>query len=357
MTHPSKLPLILDDVELPEPLPPIALVAFIRPDLLTHVLTALEQQTLLPPKMIAFIDGPRNDEDKPAIQECIALLQEFSKTIPVEIIAREQNLGCDRNVILSLTEGFVTHPALVYLEDDIVPAPYFYDRICRLVAAYRDHREVFSVGAYANFPQELEPLIQEDFIVSNRPFSFGFATWRDRWQEIGLAHQPPGYNPFKTFAKIPATIQTKSTIVNQFFIEKNKQTDWVITMTLGALYLNRVHITPTTSFTRNIGFGHPDAKTYNSGSEPNWANARYNPDAYPNRLPTSLELPELLATPLSGAKLAKHLTNCRGIWLSPAALGHFLSRFRSLPDASGFLGLFLSRSIMMLRRWRNGLPI
>ena len=358
MMHDPALPLALDDVNLPIQLPPIVIVAFTRPDLLQHVLAAIGRQSLLPPRIIAYIDGPRHDKDKPTIQDCITLLEEFSQTVPVEIVAREQNLGCDRNVVAALTEVFVNYPALVYLEDDVVPTPCFYDRICRLLAAYQGHRRVFSVSAFANFPEELEPLTQQqDFIVSHRVFALGFATWADRWQEIGIAHQPQGYNPFQTFAKIPATIQTQSTMVNQFFLEKNRQTDWVITMTLGALYHDRVHITPTASFVRNIGFGHPEAKTYNQGGEPAWANAKYDPEIYPNRLPASLALPELLAAPLSGAKLAQYLANCRGLWLSPAALGHFVQRYPGWQDVSVFGQLFLKRSLMMLRRWRSGLPV
>ncbi len=349
------LPLLLDDVQLPAQLPPIVVVAFTRPDLLQQVLTAIGRQSLLPPRIIAYIDGPRSDQDKPAIQGCIALLEEFAAIVPVEIIAREQNLGCDRNVVSALTEVFTHYPALVYLEDDVVPTPCFYDRICRLLTAYRDQRQVFSVSAFANFPEALESLAQhQDFMVSHRVFALGFGTWANRWREIGMADHPQGYNPFQTFAQIPATIQTQSTIVNQFFLEKNQQTDWVITMTLGALYHDRIHITPTASFVRNIGFGHPEAKTYNQGGEPAWANAKYDPNAYPNRLPASLVLPELLAAPLRGTQLAQYLANCRGLWLSPAALGHFLQRYQGWRERAAFVQLFLKRSLMMLRRWRSG---
>jgi len=355
--HYQKLPLLLDDVKLPEQLPPIVVVAFTRPELLQQVLSAIDRQSLLPPRLIAFIDGPRSEKDKPLIQACISLLEDFSRTVPVEIVAREQNLGCDRNVVAALTEVFNQHAALVYLEDDVVPTPCFYDRICRLLEAYRDHPQVFSVSAFANFPVELKALIhQQDFIVSNRVFALGFASWADRWHEIGIANQPQGYNPFKTFAKIPATIQTQYTMVNQFFLEKNKQTDWVITLTLATLYQGRVHITPTVSFVRNIGFGHLEAKTY-KGCEPAWANAQYDPDTYPNHLPSSLELPKLLATPLSGVNLAQHLENCRGLWLDPSALGHFLRQYPGWQNVSVFMKLFLTRSLLMLRRWRSGLTV
>ena len=358
MMSPDKLifPNCLNEVILPAELPPIVLVAFTRPELLEEVLSAISQQSLLPQQILAFVDGPRTARDGPLIRQCISLLETFSQQIPVEIVVRPHNLGCDRNVISALTEVFSVHSTLVYLEDDVVPNPCFYDRMCRLLETYRNHQQVCSVSAYANFPQELEPLIERDFIVSNRVFALGFGTWADRWHELNLSNQPQGYNPFKNFYNIPATIQTKYTLVNQFFLEKNIQADWVITLTLNALFNNRVHITPKVSFVRNIGCGHPEAKTYR-GSEPAWINARYEPSARPNSLPSSLELSEILASPLKGLALARHLENYSGLWLSLSAIRHFLWKYPGLQNMAAFLKLFLFRLPILLRRWRSGLPI
>ena len=349
-------PSSLDGVALPKELPPIVLVAFTRPELLEEVLSAISQQTLLPQQILAFVDGPRTARDEPLIRECVSLLETFSQQIPVEIVVRPQNLGCDRNVISALTEVFSLHSTLVYLEDDVIPNPCFYDRMCRLLETYRSDQQVCSVSAYANFPQELEPLIDRDFIVSNRVFALGFGTWVDRWQELNLAGQPQGYNPFKNFYNIPATIQTKYTLLNQFFLEKNSQADWVITLTLNALAKNRVHIIPKVSFVRNIGCGHPEAKTYR-GSEPDWINAKYEPSARPNSLPSSLELSDLLAAPLDGVTLARHLENSSGLWLSLSAVRHFLWKYPGLQNRASFLKLFLLRLPILLRRWRSGLPM
>jgi len=265
-------------------------------------------------------------------------------------------LGCDRNVISALTEVLSLHSTLVYLEDDVVPNPCFYDRMCRLLEAYRNCEQVCSVSAYANFPQELEPLIEEDFLVSKRVFALGFGIWADRWHKLNLAGQPHGYNTFKNFYNIPATIQTKYTLVNQFFLEKNRHADWVITLTLNALSENLIHIIPKVSFVRNIGCGHPDAKTYR-GSEPTWINARYEPSARPNCLPSSLELSDILATPLDGVTLARHLESFSGLWLSLPAIRYFLWMYPGLQNRAAFLKLFLSRLPILLRRWRRELPI
>jgi hypothetical protein len=353
----SQLPVSLDEISLPEELPPIVLLAFTRPDLLQQFLPAIAKQTLLPRHIIAFIDGQRNEKDQPLINECISLLTEFSQTIPVKIINQQHNLGCDAHAIYAITEALSHHPTIIYLEDDTIPNPYFYDRMCRLLEAYRDYPQVFSITAYANFPSEIREMITTDFMVSRRVFAYGLATWADRWQKLNLSDHPQGYNPFGHFYNIPATKQTKYTIVNQFFLEKQNQKDWVITLTLAALHQGYIHITPMASLVDNIGFGHPQAKTYNSGGEPNWGNAHRDLSSRPNILPASLELIEPLAKPLDGVELVQHLENCQGLWLSPAAMRYLLTKYNSLPECIAILRLFFSRLVMMIRRWRREMPI
>ncbi|MEB3357984.1 MAG: hypothetical protein VKK04_14750 [Synechococcales bacterium] len=347
------LPTSLDQVPLPDPLPPLVITAFTRPDLLTPVLDGIRQQTLLPPRMIAFLDGARHERDEPLIQDCVALLNGFSTTVPVEIVRRSRNLGCDQNVITGFTEVFRHHEALVYLEDDDVPNPHFFDRLCRLLAAYQPHPQVCSVSAYANFPEGLADQIDTDFMVSRRVFSWGFGIWRDRWQSLDLANRPGQFNPFGSFYQIPATEQTKLTLVNQFWLEHNHKTDWVITLTLAAFHANQVHITPLKSFVNNIGFGHPQSETYRKSS-PDWVNAHYDAAVHPDLLPPSLELHPQIQARLSGWALARHLAQASGLWLHPRALWHFLTAYpdwRSLPL---WLGLFLRRSPQLWIRWRSG---
>ncbi|AFY99519.1 sugar transferase [Calothrix sp. PCC 6303] len=352
------MPISLDDVALPKDFPPLVLIAFTRPDLLKEVLIGLSQQSLLPKKIIAFIDGARNAKDQPLIEQCIVLLKDFSLTIPVDIVARPNNLGCDQNVIIGLTEVLSAYDSLVYLEDDIVPNRHFYDRVCRLLEAYREHKQIFSISSYASFPEKIYKSIDTDFEVSDRVFGWGFGIWSDRWHDIALMDQPKQYNPFGSFYQIPTTLQTKMTMINQFWLEKNNQTDWMITMTLAALYKNRLHIVPTTSFVRNIGFGHPQAKTYSKGQEPSWVNSRYDDSACPKYLPVSCrELPNMLKASLKGTEVVNHLSSQAGLWLSPLAMLYLLRQYPDFKSAIALLRLFISRIPKMLQRLRTGLSI
>ncbi len=346
------LPRSLNTIE-PVTLPPIVLVAFTRPELLQPVLDALAHQTVRPSEIIAFIDGPRHAQDEPKIKACVVLLETFRTLLPVRIIQRSENLGCDRNVLMALAEVAAEQESFVYLEDDVVPNPCFYDRISRLLSAYRSHKQVFSVSAYANFPDELDTHLTEDFMASNRVFALGFGTWSDRWQALNLIDKPSDYNPFQSFASIPANLQTKYTIVNQFFIEKNKKTDWVITLTLAALANNFVHIIPKRSFVKNIGCGHPDAKTYRDGV-PDWINQRYDADATPDSLPDSL--PETLKPlngqqrSITGVELIEQFRRSDGMWLNRTALKTLLRQYSSLDDRRAICGFFLERIPVMVRR-------
>jgi hypothetical protein len=351
----TSLPLSLDDVPLPNDLPPVILTVFTRPDLLKEVLKGLTQQSLSPHKIIAYVDGARSERDLPLIEQTITLLQDFSSTIPVEIKLRSQNLGCDQNVILALTEVLSTYESVVYLEDDDFPNPYFYDRMCRLLEAYREHKKIFSISGYAALPEKVYNLLEQDFALSRRVFSWGFGIWADRWNDIKLINHPKQYNPFGKFYNIPATVQTKMTIVNQFWLERNKQTDWVITLTVASLYQNRVHLIPKTSLIYNIGFGHPESKTY-TGKEASWVNSAYSSSFRPNSLPPSLELIDFLKNEISGVELASYL-NKKGISINWDGLLHYLKKYPDIKSYLEFIKLFIAGSPFALKRIRRCLGL
>lgn len=349
------LPKSLDTIVLPTTLPPIVLVAFTRPEFVIQVLDALAKQTLRPDRIIAYLDGPRHEQDAIKIQACVDLLETFSTEIPVEIRRRTENLGCDRNTLEALTEVSTQHEWFIHLEDDVIPNPNFFDRMVRLLAAYKPHPQVFSISAYANFPDELDAQIPSDFMASNRVFSLGFAVWSDRWQSLDLLAAAQNYNPFISFDQIPANLQTKYTIVNQFYIEKNNKTDWVITLTLAALAKNYVHIIPKRSFVNNIGCGHPDAKTYRDGV-PDWINQRYSPDTQPNVLPATLEPLSGNQRTLTGRELIRHLRDA-GVWLDTSTAVALGQRYASWRDRAVIGAFWVERLPRLLRRWRSGLTM
>ncbi|MDJ0745280.1 MAG: hypothetical protein QNJ32_18230 [Xenococcaceae cyanobacterium MO_167.B27] len=360
MNNDKELPIALDEVKLPEKLPPLMIVAFTRPDLLQEVIVGVREQTLLPQQIIAFVDGARKPQDEPLIKQCIELLETLSDIVPIKIVARPENMGRspkgNLNVILGLHEVLSEYDSLVYLEDDIVPNPCFYDRMCRLLEAYRDRKEIFSISAYGSFIEEFEQP-ESDFILSKRVFSWGYGLWSDRWHDINLVNQLPPYNLFGSFANIPLTVETKKTMTYQFWLEKNLKTDWVIAVTLGALYYNKIHLIPKTSFVKNIGFGHSESRNYNKGKDSVWVNARHDPSAYPNSLPSSLKLSPDLDRSLHGKELAEYLESRKNMWLNWADTWRLSQNYSDFESKLLFLKFFMARMPILLKRWRSGLKI
>lgn len=354
-TSKQHLPLDLDEVALPDPLPPLIITAFTRPDLLAPVLEAIDQQVLQPREIIAYIDGARNEADEILIQQCVDILEAFNRPErSIQIRRYAENLGCDQNVIRSFTEVLSTHEYLIYIEDDDLPNPWCYDRLCRLLSAYKHHPKVFSVTAYSSLGIA-EDLIETDFFTSHRVFSWGFGIWADRWLEMNLAGKSGQYNPFGQFYKIPAKTETKMTLINQFWLEKNHKTDWVITMTLFALSQGKVHIVPKHSLVKNIGFGHEQSETYR-GKEQSWVNCRYSAQAKLNSLPRTLQPYDAVEKLLTGVELAQYFDR-KKIWLSPSAYFYLLRHHLGIHSSFSLTYIFLKRLVVLLKRWKGGLKI
>lgn len=333
----------LNEVEIPSELPPIFITCFTRPDLLKEVLAGIEKQTLLPQKIYGFIDGARNEKDAFLIGECIRLLQEISNKFEVEIVTHKQNLGCDLNTIGGLSEVLSKHSTVVYLEDDVVPNIYFYDRICRLLEAYKNVKQIFSVNGYATIPAGVSEVIKEDFMISNRFFSWGFATWADRWYSLDIEKIKQSYNPFHSYDNIPLNPQTKFTMINQFHLEKTGKTDWVITVTLNSFYKGYVHITPMVSFVRNIGFGHPESETY-QGGEPKWVNCAYDEEANLDKLPTKIELIDEIKKPLTDLEIIEFFKK-KKVYLQAKEAWNLLFKYPSWKFKFLLGKLFISQQI------------
>lgn len=298
----------LSQVPLPSELPPVLLTCFTRPDVLKPVLDMLRQQTVKPERIIAYIDKGRDEEEVCLTQECTQLVNNLADEFAVEIFQREQNMGCDLNTIDALNCSCNRFPMIILLEDDDLPNKYFYELMCKLLVYYEPHKHIFGINGYAPTFRGIEDIVREDYFLSQRFFSWGWATWADRWLSLDTDKIKQSDNPFGKFYDIPLTRQSKITMVNQYYIERGKGTDWVITTTLACLSRGYYTVAPLKSFVKNIGFGHERAESYKGGSTPSWVNPDYHPDNCPQILPSSLEpIPEIsrVFTPLETLEVIK----------------------------------------------------
>ncbi len=104
-----------------------------------------------------------------------------------------KQLGCNRTIFTCLTEGFEEGDYVIHLEDDILLAKDAIRWFIEEGEIYRDLKSTFSVCGYQREnptrwlrPEEndkLEDILGSDIGVLSF-YPWGWATWKDRWEEI-----------------------------------------------------------------------------------------------------------------------------------------------------------------------------
>jgi len=142
---------------------------------------------------------------------------------------------------------------LVILEDDCLPSPQFFQFVSILLKKYKNSNRVALIsGAKFN---ELE--FKTSYIFSNFAHVWGWATWRNEWENYSLNVERWEY--FKKTENFKNIIIGKSQINfwDQVFnkIKNNKLDTWDYQLNLMLWLNNRVSIIPTKNLIKNIGFG------------------------------------------------------------------------------------------------------
>jgi hypothetical protein len=121
---------------------------------------------------------------EPGYRDVIAVVEaaQFPAGTKKRIVENSQRLGCSGNTYHALATGFRSTDFVIVCEDDVLfarDALKFFEHCDR---AYRDDKEVFTVGAFSRQickPKQYYHLLRKSWFTP-----WGWATWSDRWVEI-----------------------------------------------------------------------------------------------------------------------------------------------------------------------------
>lgn len=137
-------------------------------------------------ELIIFADGYKGSSDKNAVlmtQEYVkeyALKNKFRKT---DAIIKESNMGLAESVISGVTEVIDQYGSVIVVEDDIVVAKDFLRFMNQALDYYQDNKKVWSISGWAP-GLDNKKLTLEDTYAWYRCSSWGWATWKDRWESV-----------------------------------------------------------------------------------------------------------------------------------------------------------------------------
>lgn len=161
-----------------EPVAPVVLFAYARPDLLRRTLAALRENAV--PLVYVFCDGPRSQAVESFVREAREMVRRVDWCEKV-VVERETNLGLGASILAGVGEVLSRHESAIVFEDDIVCSAGTYLYMTAALERYKDDPRVMSVAAWTH-PRVRPPIPAGLPYFDGRFACWGWGTWRRAWQ-------------------------------------------------------------------------------------------------------------------------------------------------------------------------------
>ena len=248
-------------------LAPIIIFAYNRPDHLQKTLTWLKQNELANQSILyVYCDGPKPDASEDQLQKVkearkvaheVATIQDFKE---VHFVERKKNLGLGTSIITGVTEVINRYGKVIVLEDDLETSPLFLHYMNSCLDHYEGRKSVFSISSLSRpHPERFYPKdYPYDVYVSLTHHPTGWATWRDRWEQVDWT------------AKSYDSLLNDTNIQNAYRRAGNEMWDqlklckeqgrniWSVLFYLAHFENHAISICPIVSYVDHIGWG-PDS--------------------------------------------------------------------------------------------------
>lgn len=251
-------------------LAPILIFTYKRLSPLKLTIEALQKNTLSAGcDLYIFSDGPKGENDKDQIKSVRAYLSTVNCFKSVTIKESAVNKGLANSIIDGVTEVLKFADSVIVLEDDLLTTPNFLSYMNSALQKYQNSKEVFSISGYSfNLGNDIRD--PNDAYFLKRGWSWGWATWRDRWQDVDW--NVSDYQEFsKDWAQKKAFAQGGSDLNSMLKKQMNGQLDsWAIRWFYHQYKIKALTLYPVKSKVYNNGF---DAMATHT----NGAGRRYRP--------------------------------------------------------------------------------
>ena len=157
----------------------IAIFAFNRPRHLKRMLESLELNSQITKLDVhIFVDGARHEADDIAVNQTVAVAESWQGGKTKKVVVSPRNKGLAKSLREGVSQVLREFDSIIVIEDDLILNPDFLDFMISGLRAFQSDRRVVSVQGYG-YPIDL---------TSSSPYflrgagSWGWATWRDRWE-------------------------------------------------------------------------------------------------------------------------------------------------------------------------------
>lgn len=229
----------------------VLFLIFNRPDTTQVVFDEIRKAK--PPRLYVAADGPRVSREG-EFDICLqtrSIVESIDWECDVKTLFRKGNLGCRVAVSSAIDWFFENEEEGIILEDDIVPAPEFFEFCDLMLDRYRDKPRVMMVAGFNPLGAGVE---SSQYFFSQNPTIWGWATWRSRWLQYDVEMSEWSPNVFTKLMKhkLPLYVQ-------EYFLDAYQKTKdnllntWDYQWTLQIQLRDGLVVKPVANLITNIG--------------------------------------------------------------------------------------------------------
>lgn len=163
---------------------PIVLFVYNRLEHTMRTIETLKKNNLAEiSELYIYSDAPKKQSAAEAVENVRRYLRTIDGFKKITIIEREKNYGLADSIVDGVTNTINHYGEAIVLEDDLLTSENF---LCFMNAAlqhYKKSKHIFAVTGYTGALPNLHTYEQDSYL-SYRPASWGWATWKDRWDTI-----------------------------------------------------------------------------------------------------------------------------------------------------------------------------
>lgn len=178
-------------------LSPVLISVYDRKSHLEKCINSLRQNELAKETIIYIVsDNYHTWEYKAKIEEVRDYVKSITGFKEVRFIFNEKNLGAFLSVRNAIEIVLKEHGKVIFLEDDIEVSCFFLKYMNDGLEMFKEEKKIFSICAYTPSDLKIPKSYSKDIYIWSRNSPWGFATWRDRWDDLDLE-----LNEYQSFLK------------------------------------------------------------------------------------------------------------------------------------------------------------
>ncbi|MGN8844464.1 glycosyltransferase [Niallia sp. HCP3S3_B10] len=163
---------------------PVILFVYNRPEHTKRTIQSLKSNSLAnETDLFIFSDAPKNQRDVDKVKEVRKVINSIRGFKNIHIIEQRENKGLAKSVIDGVSEVIDRYERVIVLEDDLVSSPIFLNYMNECLEKYASDENIWSISGYG--PKiNIEKDYKSCVYLAPRGCSWGWATWKNRWESI-----------------------------------------------------------------------------------------------------------------------------------------------------------------------------